>query len=147
MPALHSRFHLSVLRKRNALLSGIDVWGLVGISLVLLIILMVNVPAPHYGIGIDRATAVHSTLMLGATKEDAMRIFVMRDGRVLFGNRAVAAEDLSDEICESVGSGAEQKIYLDVDGRAKYRDVEKVLEQIRLSGIRDIGFLTQQRYR
>jgi biopolymer transport protein TolR len=129
------------------LLSGIDVWGLVSILLVLLFILMVHVPAPHHGISLDRATAVHSTPMPGATKEDAMRISVMRDGRIYFGNHAVATEDLPDEIRERVRNGAERKIYLAVDARAKYGDAEKVLDQIRLSGIRDVSFLTQQPYR
>jgi biopolymer transport protein ExbD len=142
----HPRLHLSALRRRNVLLSGIDVWGLVGILLVLLLIFMVSVPAYH-GISLDRATAVHSTPLPGATKEDAMRIFVMRDGRVYFGNYAVAAEDLPDEIRERVQNGAERRIYLSVDGRAKYGDAEKVLDQIRVSGIRDVSFLTQQPYR
>jgi biopolymer transport protein ExbD len=129
------------------LLSGIDVWGLVSILLVLLFILMVHVPTPHHGISVDRATAVHSAPMPGATKEDAMRISVMRDGRIYFGNHAVATEDLPDEIRERVRNGAERKIYLAVDARAKYGDAERVLDQIRLSGIRDVSFLTEQPYR
>ncbi|SRR6266404_675218 len=146
MPRQHSRLHLSALRKRNLLLSGIDVWALVGILLVLLIIFMVNVP-PYHGISVDRATAVHSTPMPSATREDAMRILVTRDGRIYFGNHAVATEDLPDEIRERVRNGAERKIYLAVDARAKYGDAEKVLDQIRVSGIRDVSFLTQQPYR
>ena len=143
----HSEFHLSALKRRSVLLSGIDVWGLFAILLVLLFILMVYVPIPIHGISIDRAVAVHSTPMPGATKEDAMRIFVMRDGRVYFGSHAVGTEDLPNEIREGVRNGAERRIYLAVDARAKYGDAEKVLEQIRASGIRDVSLLTQQRYR
>lgn len=129
------------------LLSGIDVWGLFGILLVLLFILMVYPPVPYHGVGVDRAIAVHSTPMPGATKEDAMRVFVMRDGRVYFGNHAIATEDLPSEIRERVRNGAEREIYLAVDARAKYGDAEKVLDQIRVSGIRDVSFLTEQPYR
>lgn len=142
-----SRLHLSALRRRNVLLSGIDVWGLFGILLVLLFILMVYVPVPYHRMSVDRATAVHSAPMPGAIKEDAMRIFVRRDGRVYFGNHAVAMEDQPDEIRESVRNGAEKKIYLTVDARAKYGNAERVLDQIRLSGIRDVSFLTEQPYR
>jgi biopolymer transport protein ExbD len=142
----HSAFHLSALR-RNALLNGIHVWGLFGILLVLLFLLMVYVPVPSHGISVDRATAVHSTPMPGATKEDAMRIFVMRDGRVYFGTHAVATEELPDKIRQGVRNGAERKIYLAVDARARYGDAEKVLDQIWFSGIRDVSFLTQQPYR
>jgi biopolymer transport protein ExbD len=143
----HSRLHLSALRKRNALLSGIDVWGLFGILLVLLFILMVYVPVPYHGVSVDRATAVHSTPMPGAKREDAMRIFVLRDGRIYFGNHAVATEDLPDEIRERLRNGAERKIYLAVDARAKYADAEKVLDQVRVAGIRDVSLLTEQPYR
>jgi biopolymer transport protein ExbD len=142
----HSRLHQSALRKRNALLSGIDVWGLFGILLVLLVILMVYVPVPYHRISLDWATAVHSTPIPGATKEDAMRIFVMRDGRVYFGNHAVAMEELPDEIRERVRNGAERKIYLTVDARARYAQAERVLDQIRLSGIREVSLLTEQPY-
>jgi biopolymer transport protein ExbD len=143
----HPRLHLSALRKRNALLSGIDVWGLFGIMVVLLFILMVYVPVPYHGISVDRAIAVHSTPMPGAIKEDAMRIFVRRDGLLFFGNHAVAMEDLPGEIRESVRNGAEKRIYLTVDARAKYGNAERVLDQIRLSGIRDVSFLTEKPYR
>ena len=142
----HPRLHLSALRKRNMLLSGIDVWGLVGIMMVLLFIFMSNT-SPYHGVSVDRATAVHSTPMPGAIKEDAMRIFVMRDGRVYFGNHVVAMEDLPNEIRERVRNGAERKIYLAVDARAKYGDAEKVLDQIQVSGIRDVSFLTEKPYR
>jgi biopolymer transport protein ExbD len=128
------------------LLSGIDVWGLVGIMMVLLFIFMSNT-SPYHGVSVDRATAVHSTPMPGAIKEDAMRIFVMRDGRVYFGNHVVAMEDLPNEIRERVRNGAERKIYLAVDARAKYGDAEKVLDQIQVSGIRDVSFLTEKPYR
>jgi biopolymer transport protein ExbD len=71
----------------------------------------------------------------------------MRDGRVYFGNHVVAMEDLPNEIRERVRNGAERKIYLAVDARAKYGDAEKVLDQIQVSGIRDVSFLTEKPYR
>jgi biopolymer transport protein ExbD len=147
MQRQHSRLHLSALRKRSALLSGIDVWALFGILLVLLFTLMAYVPTPYHPISVDRASAVHSPPMPGAIKEDAMRVFVMRDGRVYFGNHSVTMEDLPDEIRERVKNGSERKIYMAVDARARYGDAEKVLDQIRLSGIRNVSFLTEQPYR
>ena len=147
MRRAQTRFGLLALRKRNLLLHGIDVWGLVGVMLILLFIFMtVPQPYPHHGMAVDHAAAAHSTLMPGALKEDAMKIMITRDGSVYFRNHRVVAESLPDEIRESVQNGAERKIYLLVDQRAKYGDTEKVLDQIRLAGIREVSFLTDQPY-
>lgn len=73
-----------------------------------------------------------------------MKILVVRDGTIYFGNGRVAAEDLTGQIEERVRNGAEKKVYLVVDARAKFGSAEKVLDQIRLAGIREVSFLTDQ---
>lgn len=147
MRRAQTRFGLLALRKRNLLLHGIDVWGLAGVMVVLLCIFMtVPTPTPYHRMAVDWAVAPHSTSMPGATKEDAMQIIITRDGGIYFPNSRVVAESLPDEIRERVQNGAERKIYLLVDARARYRDAEKVLDQIRLAGIREVSFLTDQPY-
>jgi biopolymer transport protein ExbD len=84
--------------------------------------------------------------MPGAMREDAMKIMIMMDGVIYFGNHRVVAEELPEEIRERVRNGAERKIYLVVDQRAKYGNAEKVLDQVRLAGIREISILTDQPY-
>jgi biopolymer transport protein ExbD len=139
-----TRFGLLALRKKNLTLSGIDLWGLVGVLIALLCILMVSGPPHHHGAGVDRATALHSNPMPGAIREDALQILVTRDGSIYFGNSRVTAEILPEEIRKRVQNGAERKIYLAVDARAKYSEVEEVLDQIRLTGIQDVSLLTDQ---
>lgn len=85
--------------------------------------------------------------MPGALKEDGMKIGVTRDGHVFFGSSHIAPADLPNFIRESVGNGAERKIYLAVDARAKYGDVIVILNQIREAGIEDVAFLTEKPYR
>ena len=139
-----TRYGLRSLRKRNLTLSGIDVWGLVGILLALLFAFMVSTSPTHSVTAVDRFPAVNATSKPRALREDAMRITVMADGRIYFGNRRVAAEELPDRIREGVANGAERKIYMVVDNRAKYSGAEKVIAQIRLTGIHDVTFLTDQ---
>ena len=57
--------------------------------LVLLFIFMANTRAPYHGRqALTVLTAVHSTPCRRRLKEDAMRIFITRDGDVYFGNHA-----------------------------------------------------------
>lgn len=105
---------------------------------------MVSSSPIHHSMGVDRFPAVNATSKPSALREDAMRIMVMADGIIYFGNRRVVAEDLPERIREGVANGAERKIYMLVDNRAKYSGAEKVIDQIRLAGIHDVTFLTDQ---
>jgi biopolymer transport protein ExbD len=82
--------------------------------------------------------------MPGAGREDAMRISITRDGKVYFRNHQVALDALPDEIQEGLRNGAERRIYLAIDARAKYGDAKAILVQIRLAGIENVSFLTEK---
>jgi len=142
MQTSRTRFALAALRRRDEIFCSINVWVFVGVLLVPLFIFMV-IPTPHYHLYVDRARTAHSTWLPGAVKEDAMKIMIARDSRVYFGNHPVAREDLTGEIRECVRNGAEKKIYLDVDARARYTDVASVLDATRLAGISNIAFVTE----
>src|SRR5439155_333918 len=94
-----------------------------------------------------RAIAAHSSPQPGAQKEDAMLISITRDGRVFFRDHRIARADLANEIREGMHNGAEKKVYLVVDARAKYGDAIPVLTQIRFAGIENVNFLTEEPYR
>ena len=85
--------------------------------------------------------------MPGALKEDALRVMVTRDGQVYLCDSHLMYGDLTDEIRERVRNGAEKKVYLAVDARAKYGDAKAVLDQIRMAGIGNVSFLTEEPYR
>ena len=146
MPSVQPQFKSSALRRKNELLCRIDLWGFVSLMLVLLFLflaplLTTDVPLRH---SVDRAVAIHSTALPGALKEDAMQITVTRDGQVFFRERHVRAANLPNEIREGVRNGAEKRIYLAVDARARYGDTIAVLDQIRLTGIENVSFLTEK---
>jgi len=54
----------------------------------------------------------------------------------------VAIDELPNRIRDATLNGAEKKVYLAVDVRARYGDVEAVLAQIRLAGLQKVCFLT-----
>jgi biopolymer transport protein ExbD len=68
----------------------------------------------------------------------------MRDGAVYYGNRRINAEDLAERIRESVRKGADRKIYIRADARARYRDIEPVLDEISKTGIQNVSFFAEK---
>jgi biopolymer transport protein ExbD len=142
------RFKLNALRRRNELLCRIDLWGFVSVMLAILVWTRFGLPHPPHAFGsnADRAIAVHSSPQPGAQKEDAMLISITRDGTVFFRDHRVLRPELANEIREAVRNGAEKKVYMVVDARAKYGDATPVFAQIRLAGIENVGFLTEKPY-
>ena len=119
-------------------------WGFVSVMLAMLFIFLPTTTDTPVPVSVDWPAVYHSTSMPNALREDAIRISITRDGRIFFRDHRVVYKDLPDEILKSARDGAEKKIYLAADGRAKYGDVKGVLNQIRVTGIDDISFLTEQ---
>lgn len=124
-------------------------WGFVSVMLAILVWTRFGLPYPPYAYGssVDRAIAEHSMPQPGALKEDALLVSVTRDGSIFIRDHRVRREDLANEIRDGVRHGAENKIYLAVDARAKYGSATQALEQIRLAGIENVIFLTERLYR
>jgi biopolymer transport protein ExbD len=116
-----------------------NLWPFLGVTLVLLCIFMVNVP-PHHDIGPNLQPSSYAT----ALREDAIKVSIIRDGRVFFRNTWVVPEELPGFIRDALHSGAEKKVYLAVDSRSKFADTALVVDQIGKAGIREICFLTEK---
>ena len=139
-----NKYYLAALRRKNELFCGVNQWGLVGVALALLFCFMIGKAAtPHGSVVADLAKVSHSTPLPGALREDAIRVVLTRDSRVYFRNQLVTLEDLPDEIRKQVQNGAEKKVYVSADARAKYGDVSRVLAEIRLAGIGNVAFRTE----
>lgn len=149
MASARPQFKISALKRKNELLCRIDMWGFVSVMLAILVWTMFGLPYPAHAIrsSVDRAIAAHSNPQPGAAKEDAMQVSITRDGRVFFRDHNVMSVDLPNEIREGVRNGAEKRVYLAVDARAKYGQVEAILLQIRLAGLENVSFLTEKPYR
>ena len=91
----------------------------------------------------DLFTSAHSRLTPHAIREDALQVVVTRDGRLFLGTHEVVPKELPHQLREGVRAGAENRVYLMVDSRAKYGDVKPALNKISLLGVRNVSFLTQ----
>jgi biopolymer transport protein ExbD len=133
-------------RKRYALFSSVNssafAQSILGCVLVLLVVFMMYAPA-HHGLAFDRYLFHHATPMPAALRDDAMRVTLSRDGTIYFGNAKVASEDLAEQIRQRLESGAQHKVFLIVDQRARFGDLSVVLNEARHAGIWDIAFLAE----
>lgn len=105
------------------------------------------VPIIDAGAGTDLPRVDHPIRMPGADREDALVVAIMRDGHIFFGSGCVTAGELPGKIREGLSQGAERKVYIRADARARYGTVSAVLDGIRVAGVPRIGILVDQRKR
>jgi len=123
----------------------IDAYPFVGVNLALLIIFMI-VPGvtPRHSSGPELPRSRYASAMPRAAREDAQIVGVLRDGAIYYRNTKVNADDLRERIRESVRNGADRKIYIRADARVVYGDIERVLDEIRKTGVQNICFLAEK---
>jgi biopolymer transport protein TolR len=147
MNAKKHEWFLTTLRRKNDLYCRIDVWGFVGVMVALLFILIVAktsyVDLPKNSV--DLTESYHAISVPGALREDAMRINIKPDGQLYFGYLSISPKDLPDLIRQGLRNGAENKVYILADARAKYGSVIEVLNEIRLAKVEKVSFITWQR--
>jgi biopolymer transport protein TolR len=145
MCAREHKWFLNTLKRKNALYCRIDVWGFVSIMLALLFLLMPNPASYHEWRGsVDLSESHHAVSMPEARREDAMRLSVTSDGSLYFRNQRVSTTEIPDLIRDGVRNGAEKRVYLSTDARAKYGRVLQVLDGIQLAGVEKVCFITWQ---
>jgi biopolymer transport protein TolR len=131
-------------KRRSEYFCRIDATGLASIFWTLLFVLM----APAYlgtdmaGPSADLPRITHSAPLPAALRDDAMWIVVKRDGQIYFGHHRITADELPEQIRGGLRGGAEKRIYILADARAKYLDVKNVLDRIREAGVERVSFLT-----
>jgi len=126
--------------------SNINVTPMVDVMLVLLIIFMVITPMLQNKVQVDMAQTENPTAMPDADKEDSIVIAVTRDSRVFLGQDQVSMNDLAAKVRDKMGDKDKEKpIFLRADARAKYGTVTEAIDNVRSTGISEVGLLTEQR--
>lgn len=115
---------------------------------VLLFMFMVKDPVcslAYSNTAVDLAKVSSPSPMRAADREDTLIVAVMRDGKVFFGRESIPLENLPAKIRAGINRGAENKVYIKADARAKYASVKEVLDGIHAAGVEKIGILVEQR--
>jgi biopolymer transport protein ExbD len=137
-------------RQSLRLICEINVAAFLSIQMVLLLLLLfMELPASYHDLpkqpSVDLARAGHPVPMRAADREDAMVVAVMRTGDVFFVGDRILPDQLEFRIRRQVVFGAERKVYINADARAKYGRVREVLAAVQSSGVEKVGFLVRQR--
>jgi biopolymer transport protein TolR len=127
------------------LICNIDVTAFAGVMFALVYLFMPLQPHGRPGATVDLARTNYTVSMRGADREDALLVAIMRDGKVFFRADRITIEEVPARIREGVSRGAERKVYIKADARAKYASVVEVLDGVHDAGIENIGFIVDQR--
>jgi biopolymer transport protein ExbD/biopolymer transport protein TolR len=106
---------------------------------------VVDSPRDARRIGVDYAKVSHPKELRAANREDALLVAITRDGQVWFDADRISPENLPAAIRQRVRRGAEQKVYIRADMRAKYGLVVMVLDNVRAAGIEQVAFIVGER--
>jgi biopolymer transport protein TolR len=130
-------------KRKSSAFVFINLWPFTAVLIVLLVIFMVHTQPLHDYRGlVDLPTSQSAVAQTGAGREDAIRVSVMRDGGIYFGHTAMPLKDLAHAVQAAVRDGAEKKVYISADARAKNIDVERVVDELGRAGITQISFIT-----
>jgi biopolymer transport protein ExbD len=123
--------------------SDINVTPLVDVMLVLLIIMMIVAPLLQQGVSLTLPIATNSTEK-PETQEDTV-VAITADGRFHLNGRAVPEGDLRRQVEEALEARTQRIIVLKVDEDAAYGSVMIAMDELRASGIEDVGLITDRR--
>jgi biopolymer transport protein ExbD len=137
--------------KSARLICRIDVTAFAGIMFALVAMfllpstIVVDLPRSAAGLPVDMARTSHPVSLPAANREDALLVAVQRDGRIWFDRDQITPDQLPAKIRERLSYGAENRVYIRADARAKYGTVVEVLDSVRSAGVENIAFLVDER--
>lgn len=125
--------------------ADINVTPMVDVMLVLLIIFMVITPMLTKGVTVDMVRTKNSITMQAADKEDAILIAITRNGAIFLspGNIRMTADQLPERVRDLLTNKVDKTVYIKADARAQYKTVEEVVDNLRASGVDQLGLITE----
>ncbi len=114
------------------------------IMLVLLIIMMVVTPMLQKGLTVDLAKVDNPTDMKDADKDDAVIVGISASGDVFLGSTKSDITQIKSQVSDLIANRLDKTVFVKSDGRAKYGDVVKVVDEIRSAGVDNVGLLTDK---
>jgi biopolymer transport protein ExbD len=124
--------------------ADINVTPMVDVMLVLLIIFMVITPMLSKGVSVDMVKTQNPISMQAADKSDAITIAVTRDGKVYLNTTQMLPADLPTKVKDMLSNRLDKMVFVRADQRARYEKVVDVVNNLRASGVDQIGLLTEQ---
>jgi biopolymer transport protein TolR len=125
-------------------MSAPNVIPMADIMLVLLIIFMVVTPMLTKGLSVELAKVNNPSDMPNADKDDAVIVGVSASGDVFIGSAKSDITQIADQVRDRISNKLDKTVFVKSDGRAKYGDVVKVVDEIRTAGVDNVGLITDK---
>ena len=125
-------------------MSAPNVIPMADIMLVLLIIFMVVTPMLTKGLVVELAKVNNPSDMPNADKDDAVIVGISASGDVFIGNAKSDITQIADQVRDRISNKLDKTVFVKSDGRAKYGDVVKVVDEIRAAGVDNVGLITER---
>ena len=125
-------------------MSAPNVIPMADIMLVLLIIFMVVTPMLSKGLSVELAKVNNPSDMPNADKDDAVIVGISASGDVYLGSTKSDISQIADQVRDRISNKLDKTVFVKSDGRAKYGDVVKVVDEIRSAGVDNVGLITDR---
>jgi biopolymer transport protein TolR len=125
-------------------MSAPNVIPMADIMLVLLIIFMVVTPMLSKGLSVELAKVNNPSDMPNADKDDAVIVGISASGDVYLGSAKSDISQIADQVRDRISNKLDKTVFVKSDGRAKYGDVVKVVDEIRSAGVDNVGLITDR---
>lgn len=130
---------------KGGIKSDINVTPLVDVMLVLLIIMMIVAPLLQKGADVKLPLAANTADK--PETQDQTVVAIDRSDRYFVNGLPVRREDLRAKVTEVLESKQERIILIKADEDARYSAIMDAMDEIRASGIEDMGLITEPKSR
>jgi biopolymer transport protein TolR len=114
------------------------------IMLVLLIIFMVVTPMLQKGMTVEMAKVTNPVDMPNADRDDAVIVGISRSGDIFLGNQKTPLDQITSLVRDRISNRVDKTVFIKSDGRAKYGDVVRLVDEVRSAGVDNVGLLTDK---
>ena len=128
-------------RRRNSLISDINVTPFVDVMLVLLIIFMVAAPLMTVGVPVDLPETQAKEMN---AQTEPITVSINNEGRVFIQETEVAMDDIIPRLEAIAKTGYEERIFVRGDQASDYGTVLRVMGRLNSAGFKNIGLVSLQ---
>ena len=96
------------------------------------------------GMTVEMAKVTNPTDMPNADRDDAIIVGISRDGDIFLGNQKTALDQITSLVRDRISNRVDKTVFIKSDGRAKYGDVVKLVDEVRSAGVDNVGLLTDK---
>jgi biopolymer transport protein TolR len=127
-------------RRRQKMMSEINVTPFVDVMLVLLIVFMVAAPLLTVGVPIDLPESQAKSI---EQDKEPLTVSVNDKGQVYLQETEIAVEELVAKLKAIAKNGTEERIYVRGDRKVDYGTVMRVMGRLSAAGYRRVALVTE----